>query len=77
MQARDRCDAASLGRPRLIHDDDCDVELLEPTDFEDKSYHTTTYTGSVPFAVGHSIEMAHLAVLRLCCLSSTHGMSAN
>lgn len=40
----------------LIHDDDCDVEPLEESDFDDIS----TMLG-----VRHSVEMAKLAILRL------------
>jgi hypothetical protein len=67
MQVRDRFDAASLGRPMLIHDDDCDLELLDISDFSDESddvredHDTSSLLGA-----WHSVEMAKLAVLRWC-----------
>ena len=47
----------------LIHDDDCDVEPLEESDFD-----VTGTDGDISNMLGvrHSIEMAKLAILRLC-----------
>ncbi|QKX64674.1 uncharacterized protein TRUGW13939_11850 [Talaromyces rugulosus] len=60
---RDRFDAASLGRPMLIHDDDCDVEPLEVGDFEGPANTGTDDDTSNMLGVRHSIEMAKLAIL--------------
>ena len=62
---RDRFDAASLGRPMLIHDADCDVEPLEERDFDGPANNGTGGDISAMLGVRHSIEMAKLAILRL------------
>jgi hypothetical protein len=66
MQVRDHFDAASLGRPMLIHDDDCDVEPLEISDFRDETEDDREDHPDNPSLLGarHSVEMAKLAVLR-------------
>ncbi|KIV88647.1 hypothetical protein PV10_08311 [Exophiala mesophila] len=57
LYVRDHFDAASVGRPMMINDDDCDIEPLRETDFEygedDKP----------PVGAGHCIEMTKLATL--------------
>ncbi|GAM38810.1 hypothetical protein TCE0_033r09851 [Talaromyces pinophilus] len=60
---RDRFDAASLGRPMLIHDDDCDVEPLEESDFDGPANNGGSGDISAVLGVRHSIEMAKLAIL--------------
>lgn len=49
----------------LIHDDDCDVEPLEESDFDCPANTGTDDDISNMLGVRHSIEMAKLASLRL------------
>lgn len=49
----------------LIHDDDCDVEPLEESDFEGPANNGGSGDISAVLGVRHSIEMAKLAILRL------------
>ncbi|KAJ9611622.1 hypothetical protein H2200_004806 [Cladophialophora chaetospira] len=57
LYVRDHFDAASVGRPMVINDDDCDVEPLRETDFE------CDENGTPPPGAGHCIEMTKLAAL--------------
>lgn len=66
MQVRDHFDAASLGRPMLIHDDDCDVEPLDISDFRDETDDVREDHDTSLLGAWHSVEMAKLAVLRSC-----------
>ncbi|KAK5273650.1 hypothetical protein LTR96_000250 [Exophiala xenobiotica] len=64
LYVRDHFDAASLGRPMLIHDDDCDLELLDISDFMDESEDVREdHDTSSLLGAWHSVEMAKLAVL--------------
>ncbi|KAK5065313.1 hypothetical protein LTR84_001151 [Exophiala bonariae] len=54
---RDRFDAASVGRPMIINDDDCDIEPLCLVDFE------CDENGTPPQGAGHCVEMTKLATL--------------
>ncbi|KAJ9498773.1 hypothetical protein H2202_005959 [Exophiala xenobiotica] len=55
---------SSLGRPMLIHDDDCDLELLDISDFMDESEDVREdHDTSSLLGAWHSVEMAKLAVL--------------
>lgn len=65
MQVRDHFDAASLGRPMLIHDDDCDIEMLDLSDFSDETEdRRVDHDPSSLLGAWHAVEMAKLAVLR-------------
>ncbi|KAH0836063.1 hypothetical protein FOPE_04335 [Fonsecaea pedrosoi] len=59
LYVRDHFDAASVGRPMIIHDDDCDVEPLCLTDFE------CDENGMPPLGAMHCIEMTKLATLSI------------
>jgi hypothetical protein len=51
----------------LIHDDDCDLELLDISDFMDESEDAREdHDTSSLLGAWHSVEMAKLAVLRWC-----------
>ncbi|KAI9871346.1 MAG: hypothetical protein M1830_003011 [Pleopsidium flavum] len=64
LYVRDRHAAAALGRPMHIHDDDCDVEMLEESDFEEGiSPHPTICGGATRDHILYVIQMAKLAVL--------------
>ncbi|KIW14272.1 hypothetical protein PV08_07054 [Exophiala spinifera] len=58
LYVRDHFDAASVGRPMIIHDDDCDVEPLCLTDFE------CDENGMPPVGAMYCIEMTKLATLK-------------
>ncbi|KEF62525.1 uncharacterized protein A1O9_00498 [Exophiala aquamarina CBS 119918] len=59
LYVRDHFDAASVGRPMMINDDDCDIEPLRETDFE-------LGTDGKPLSgAGYCIEMAKLATLSM------------
>ncbi|OQU97512.1 Fungal specific transcription factor domain-containing protein [Cladophialophora immunda] len=57
LYVRDHFDAASVGRPMIINDDDCDVEPLCLTDFECDENETP------PPGAMHCVEMTKLATL--------------
>ncbi|KIW46390.1 uncharacterized protein PV06_02062 [Exophiala oligosperma] len=57
LYVRDHFDAASVGRPMIINDDDCDVEPLCLTDFECDENEIP------PLGAMHCIEMIKLATL--------------
>ncbi|ETI19939.1 hypothetical protein G647_08954 [Cladophialophora carrionii CBS 160.54] len=59
LYVRDHFDAASVGRPMMIDDDDCDVEPLRETDFEHGE------DEKPPLGAGHCIEMTKLAALSM------------
>ena len=40
LYVRDRQCSAALGLPTRIRDEDCDIEMLEPSDFEEEDYST-------------------------------------
>lgn len=65
QQIRDRSDSAAVGRPMLIHDDDCDVEMLQESDFEEEAEDVPQIFGSTTRQHRlYIIEMAKLSVLR-------------
>jgi hypothetical protein len=43
FQIRDRQISISLGKPMIIHDSDCDVELLREDDLKGESRDTVAY----------------------------------
>ncbi len=67
---RDRSDAAALGRPMRIHDDDCDLEMLEESDFEDEEDTDSTIT-IVPSSKIHRLYCIEVAKLSVLCTSIT------
>jgi hypothetical protein len=61
---RDRYAAAALGRPVRIRDEDCDVEPLEESDFEENgSAEPSLFGTSTRHHVLYAIHMAKLAVI--------------
>jgi hypothetical protein len=63
LYIRDRQCSAALGLPTRIRDEDCDIEMLEPSDFEEEDHLYPKYMGyqkreHVLFA----IQMAKLAI---------------
>ena len=60
---RDRQCSAALGLPIRIRDEDCDIEMLDPSDFEEED--NTPYPKYLgmqkPEHVLYAIEMARLA----------------
>ncbi|OAA59736.1 Transcription factor [Niveomyces insectorum RCEF 264] len=62
MPVRDRHAAAALGRPCRIHDDDCDVEMLQSADFlVDQNYNHELIAVEMEYHRSYAIEMARLA----------------
>ena len=74
-QIRDRQCSASQGLPVRIRDEDCDVEMLEPQDFEDEGFATAPRTSGthVPEHALYLMQMVKLAIIRPCipCITST------
>lgn len=47
-----------------IHEDDCDVEMLDEADFEDDTSQGPVYSGSSREHIHYVIEMTKLSILR-------------
>jgi hypothetical protein len=63
-EVRDRTASSSLGRPIRIRDEDCDVEPLEESDFEeDGDVDKTVFGTYTRFNVLYVITMTKLAVI--------------
>ncbi|KAG0649460.1 Cutinase transcription factor 1 alpha [Hyphodiscus hymeniophilus] len=64
LYVRDRQCSTALGLPSRIRDDDCDIEMLDPSDFEEEDH--STYPKYLGFQkkehVLFAIQMAKLAV---------------
>lgn len=76
MQIRDRHASCSLGRPMRIHDDDCDVEMLEESDFEDDKYDGRASDITTRELSIYVIQMTKLTVIRKFFVSKTRVISA-
>ncbi|PVH75076.1 hypothetical protein DL98DRAFT_14852 [Cadophora sp. DSE1049] len=64
IYVRDRHAAAALGRPPRIQDDDCDVELLEVSDFDmEETNHPHIFAASRRYHTLYMMEMSKLAIL--------------
>ena len=65
-KVRDRQSAAALGLPTRIRDEDCDIEMLEVSDFEEESHSVyPRYLGTPKKEhILYAIQMAKLAVYR-------------
>ncbi|KAL1989084.1 hypothetical protein VTN96DRAFT_5847 [Rasamsonia emersonii] len=64
IYVRDRHAAAALGRPCRIRDEDCDIELLTPEDFQvDEGYDVRLICVQQDFHISYAIEMLKLAVI--------------
>ena len=61
---RDRQSSAALGLPIRIRDEDCDIEMLEPSDFEEEihSPYPEFLGNQTREHVLYSIQMAKLAI---------------
>jgi hypothetical protein len=64
IYVRDRHAASALGRPMRIHDDDCDVEMLEESDFDDDTHSGRAYTINTRELALYVIHMTKLSVIR-------------
>jgi len=65
FQVRDRQSSASLGLPSRIRDEDCDVEMLSPSDLEEtEGIGSDIFGTGEPGHVMYALEMAKLAKLR-------------
>lgn len=54
-----------MGLPIQIRDEDCDIEMLRPSDFDDDTTYHVGFLGSQKDEhVSYAIEMAKLARLR-------------
>ncbi|KEZ44903.1 hypothetical protein SAPIO_CDS2248 [Scedosporium apiospermum] len=64
FQVRDRQSSASLGLPSRIRDEDCDVEMLSPSDLEEtEGIGSDIFGTGEPGHVMYALEMAKLAKL--------------
>lgn len=63
IYVRDRHAATALGRPMRIHDDDCDVEMLDESDFDDDIDDERLYGISKRELAQYVIQMAKLSVI--------------
>ena len=63
-QVRDRQCSAALGLPIRIRDEDCDIEMLDPSDFEEDSHSVyPKFLGTQKREhVLYAIQMAKLAI---------------
>src|SRR5437868_3468417 len=67
LYVRDRQCSAALGLPTRIRDEDCDLEMLEPSDFEEENLSTYPKFLGVQKRehILYGIQMARLAIYRL------------